>query len=888
VDPFEHTQVDKVIKIGEYPVIEVLGRGGMGVVYRALDSKIGREVAIKTLTTTDPGMLARFYDEGKRTGRLKHPNIVIVYEVGDDHGTPYIVMECVDGDPLDKLIKTDAPLTLADRLAIMEQVCDALGYAHRNNVIHRDVKPANIFVQPDGSAKLLDFGIARLEQPDQDMHHTRTGHLIGTVQYMAPERLRNENVDGRSDIFAAGVVLYQLITGQLPFTGSSETVIMQKIAHEPYPPLRSLRPESPASLEAIIERSLAKSLDERYPTAEEMAADLATVITELRQEQILELLPEAQRLFDTQEFARARTVLNQIIKIDPKHTEARKLLSKIQQHATQRQREEKIQQIKQQVEDAIASGHHSQALKLLEDNSDLVASHPELGKLRDKATREKGKQDRINEFLRQVETARRKGDYPSALKILDKALKEDKTNTKLTQLVNSLTREAEQAEKQSQAKALLDSARSEIGLRRYTEAIDLLKQVEQLDPTNPEIPLLKGDANSGVVRAKQREAVARLEEEVNHATSHEDFQICALSIKEAMESMPTESILFRLNAQVEKKLKEHENRILVDETLQTCGTLRSREALELVRKVRKQLPSDERLLSMEGILTERCRQQSVDERRADYLAKAREALQEGQYAEAVSVLELCQAEGIAGNEVLSLLEFARSEEAEHRRQEQFRNNLSNAQMLLGDSAFDDAIAFLEAVIPQNDDAAFHLLLDQATAGRDSLRKQIDAALSSVATLLQNGKHNEAIEFLQSQLPGVLRAARVQVTLTSLIEERQQVLYRMVGRAYAGLETNLRMGESTVRRASIASPDSDFFKAITDAYLVRGRAVADQILSGAIHKSKELARGRDKEAAERLIQSTQSSLGYASPEMQAEWHHAERRLPKGNGTSRRGR
>jgi len=325
VDSPGNKQGGEKTHIGKYEIIDVLGRGGMGVVYRGIDKQIGREVAIKTLTqgfAGDDNMLARFYEEGRRTGRLNHPNIVIVYDLGDDNGTPYIVMERVAGDPLDKLIRSDSQLSMADRLGVLKEVCDALGYAHRNNVIHRDVKPANIFVQPDGTAKLLDFGIARLEKREGDQGLTRTGNLIGTVPYMAPERLRNENIDGRSDIFAAGVVLFQLVAGQLPFTGA-DNVLMNKILNDPPPRLSSIRQDLPASLELIVDRALAKSLDDRYSTAEEMAADLTAVVGELRQEQVQELLPEARRLMQAEEFTRARGVLHQLLKIDSKHAEAR-------------------------------------------------------------------------------------------------------------------------------------------------------------------------------------------------------------------------------------------------------------------------------------------------------------------------------------------------------------------------------------------------------------------------------------------------------------------------------------------------------------------------------------------------------------------------------------
>jgi serine/threonine protein kinase len=151
-------------RIGKYEVIDLLGRGGMGMVYRAFDRQLNREVAIKTVTegfTGDREMLQRFYQEAAKTGALKHPNIIIVYDLGEQDGFPYIVMEYLSGDPLDRIIQSGEPQPLAYKLKIIEQVCYALGYAHRNDVIHRDVKPANVIVQPDGVVKLLDFGIAR-------------------------------------------------------------------------------------------------------------------------------------------------------------------------------------------------------------------------------------------------------------------------------------------------------------------------------------------------------------------------------------------------------------------------------------------------------------------------------------------------------------------------------------------------------------------------------------------------------------------------------------------------------------------------------------------------------------------------------------------------------
>jgi serine/threonine-protein kinase len=878
VDSPETKQTGEITQIGKYEIIDVLGRGGMGVVYRGIDKQIGREVAIKTLTQGflgDANMLARFYEEGRRTGRLKHPNIVTVYDLGDDNGTPYIVMERVEGEPLDKLIRSGAQLSMADRLGIIEEVCSALGYAHRNNVIHRDVKPANIFVQPDGSAKLLDFGIARLEKRDQDVNLTQTGHLIGTVPYMAPERLRNEAVDGRSDIFAAGVVLYQLVAGQLPFSGG-DNVLMQKILNEPHPRLSSIRQDLPASLEPIVDRALAKSPDDRYPTAEEMAADLTAVIAELRQEQVLELLPEAQRLMEAGEFTRARGVLHQLLKIDSKHAEAKTMLAEIQRHLTQRQRDEKIQQICQQAEDALSHNRFDQSLSVLESGLELDASNPELVKLREKARKEKDKQDRINEFLHQIETARRKGDFKTAIAAAQKALKVDKSNPRIVALSNILTKEAEQAQRQSQAKALLESARGEIGFRHYDKAIELLKQVEEVDPTSPELQLLLGDASSGLEQSRHREVVAKLEEEVAQATGFEQLQQVARSVQQAMKDMPFESALFRLNAQVERQIKEYENRSLVDETVQACRNLRPREALDLVRKARLRLPSEERLLSLEALLADRFRQQTVEERRADYLARAREALESTQYADAVRVLEMCQTEGIATGEILSLLDFARSEELEHRRQEELRAKLSRAQSLINDASYDEAIAFLEDALQQTDDTALHMLLDQASSGRDSLQKQTEAILASAVSLVEAGKRDEALEFLKAQPQVVLHSARVQTALTALEEERTQALFRTLGRAYAGLGADLPAGEALMQRAVVACGNSHLILPMADAFRARGQALADRVLAEAISNAKLLLHEHNREAAEQALQTVSGVVDFASSVVQSEWQNLQRK------------
>jgi serine/threonine-protein kinase len=878
VDLADKVRAGLVKRIGKYDIIEELGHGGMGVVYRCTDPAIGREVAIKTLTegfAEDPSLLARFYDELRITGNLSHPNIVTVYEAGDMNGTPYIVMECVKGRPLDKVLAERGFKPLSDRLRIVEETCRALGYAHQNNVIHRDVKPANIFVLPDGNAKLLDFGIARLEKRDSEHGHTRVGNLIGTIPYMAPERLRNETLDGRSDIFAVGVVLYQLVAGQLPFTGI-DTELMQKILQKPAPTMAEIGVECPRELEFVLDRALAKDPADRYSTAEEMAAELSAIISELRQGEVEELLVQAREMVAADQLAQARTVLNQVVTIDNKNAAAKELLAHIQGQFMMRKRELTAQQVRQQAEEAFVSKRYEQCLAVLEGCRELFSAYPDLEALRARAKKEKDKQDRVNELLGLIESARRKGDFKSAILHAEKARKADKTNPRIAQLCNQLTAEAEQAQRQAQAKILLNAARADMNARRFNEAVELLHQVEALDPTHPELALMLADAKNGLEQGRRREVISRLEDEVSQASTMEQLQQVAESIQGAMAEMPTESALFRLSAQVERLVRDQQNRRLVENTLLACKELRPREALDRVRQAQAQVPGEERLMSLEALLLEKIRQQTVDERRAEYLARARESLANQQYGEAVRVLELCDAEGIASSEILTLLDFAHNELRDRERIDQLRSDMAQAQTLIGDSEFDQAIEFLEHALSVREDPALRMLLDQATTGREAQQQRISAALASAANFIQSGKLDESLQFLQKQPRPVQLSPRVQHTLSAIEEERQQAVFRTIGRAYAALDFDLPASDALLRQAQSAVFDPALCVALANPFRERQQAFADGAVAEAVRGARKLVKERNKEGAERLLMTVTDALSFASPQVRGEWETAHRK------------
>src|SRR5438876_2063911 len=261
---------------GRYRIVRKLGTGGMADVYLAEDQELGRRVAIKILNdrhAADDSFVERFRREAKNAAGLSHPNIVSVYDRGTAEGTYYIAMEYLDGRSLKELIVSRGPAPVKTSVEYARQILAAVGFAHRHGIVHRDIKPHNVLVGPEGRLKVTDFGIARSGASQM----TEVGSIIGTAQYLSPEQARGAPVDQTSDLYSVGVVLYEMLTGQVPFTGDTPLEIaMKHLSEIPRPP-SELRPEVPHDLDSVVLRALAKDPSERYQSAEEMDADLARV-----------------------------------------------------------------------------------------------------------------------------------------------------------------------------------------------------------------------------------------------------------------------------------------------------------------------------------------------------------------------------------------------------------------------------------------------------------------------------------------------------------------------------------------------------------------------------------------------------------------------------------
>lgn len=267
--------------IGKYEILEKIGQGAMGAVYRARDSVIGRDVAIKVisdnaLNTSD--IKERFYREARSAGRLSHENITTIYDVGEDNGHPYIVMEYLEGDDLRSMINPDASHTPEEKLDVAIQICQGLHFAHRHNVIHRDIKPDNVRVLPNGRVKILDFGIARIQDDTEFQTLTLTGTSIGTPRYMSPEQIRGETLDARSDIFSFGVLFYELLSGTAPFFGDRVATIIYMILNVDPEPFEFDPKVVSKELQPILFKCLAKEKEDRYNDFTEILRDLQSVL----------------------------------------------------------------------------------------------------------------------------------------------------------------------------------------------------------------------------------------------------------------------------------------------------------------------------------------------------------------------------------------------------------------------------------------------------------------------------------------------------------------------------------------------------------------------------------------------------------------------------------
>jgi serine/threonine-protein kinase len=777
-------------RIGKYEILSELGRGGMGVVYKALNRRMAMQVAIKTVSqdyTADARMLENFYREAQKTAMLRHPNIITIYDVGDQDGAPYIVMEYLPGESLQSMIDDRRPLPLLEKLQIVEQLCSALGYAHQNDVIHRDVKPANVIVQPSGVIKLLDFGIARQENRS-DVTKTQAGKVKGTVPYMSPEQLKGGELDGRCDIFATGVLLFQFLTGVLPFDGEF-AVIINRILTDHHPPLGNFLPDYPPMIDAILDRALAKNPGERYSTAEEMGADIFTVVDGLKREHIASMIAGVKDLIAEEQFIRARETLLSAQKLDPQHSEVRSLLSEVNLSLGRRQREEKTQQLVTQAKDLLRERNFDRAVEMLEEAARSVPDDRFVAALLEDARKEKARREQLEGLLRQAQAARDQGNLKTAILFMDRALVLDEQDARVRQLHQALSRQAEEAQQRETAREMVEQARAKLRIRRFQDAIHLLRKAEELDQLQPDLQSLRAAAEAGLAEEERRAVLENMESRAGRAETQEDVAETLAMVEMALNQF-RDPALFRLQAELTRRLREFEARALVDKTIQECQALLETapaEALERVNSVLLQLPAEDRLLVLQARIREHLVRMDRDRQRNAYLEQAHRALKNREYREAVRVLEACQGE-LMTHEISELLRFARREAQQQEQQDLIAATLAHANQLLLEEDYEAAIAYMEPLLAEANEPGLRAVLDQARSRLEAVTREAAAALKRVEPWAASAAHSQVIATLEILAPAVQRVPAVAEALRNAREAHDSEVRHLLqlGFAYGSL------------------------------------------------------------------------------------------------------
>ena len=788
-------------KIGKYDIVRVIGRGGMGMVYQAVDPTIGRMVAIKKVTAVlsdDPDLLKRFYREAQSTGKLQHPNIVTLHDLGDQDGVPYLVMEYLEGDSLEKIIRERRQIVLAEKLNIIIQACEGLGYAHHRQIIHRDVKPGNIVVVNDGGVKIVDFGIAQFGNE----RYTRTGQVIGSLYYMSPEQIQDADIDSRSDIYSTGVVLFEFLTGSLPFQGRDPTSTLARILHEPPPPLSNFLSAYPPELDEIIRHALAKDRNTRYTSMEDFAFDLRTVQEKLSQELIANFLRSAETCIQGRDWDKAREHLRQVLNLDKQHRRANELLREVQVQIQRQQLSEQVRQLRSRADDALAMRNWDEALNLLDHAVKIDGTNSELIQFRDSVRRSS---TLLTEALRRAESAHDAGDLEAAKKAVEEALNVDPSNTTAKALNAILSKEISERSKRKKVDDLIVGARKEIALRHFTSALELLRGAETLDPSVAEVQQLIRSATAGREHERRRQALEKACSEIEELLNRDEYAAACNKAEEALQSFPQDLGLLKLKGFAEKQRDAWSRHQFIEAQMASARKLSESgqlaKAQSLLNEALDRYPDDSGVISLLGMVTDGIARQEAQRREAERQANERrhyirlqletaaELQRTGQTAQALKKLRDASTHYPDSDELrnqVSVLEaaLAREEAARERAEQEVRQKKAEVEKLIAESW---------QMLSNKQTGQAVVMLDQAVRNHptsEDLKSQLEFAQRRLA--VEQAERERAEQ----------EARRRRAEILKEIAAAQQLLdSRQAARAVAALEqTTSRYPESEELRS----------------------------------------------------------------------------------------
>ena len=752
----------------------------MGVVYRARDPIINRMVALKTITTglaDDPNLLQRFYREAQSAGGLQHPNIVTIYDMGDDQNTPYIAMELIEGESLEQTIARRTIVPLALKLTYALQACRAFDYAHKRGIVHRDIKPGNVMVNKEGVVKVVDFGIARV----LDKSKTQTGMLIGTFAYMSPEQYHGDHADERSDIWSFGVLLYELMCYERPFKGDNPASLMHNICSQEPRSITERVPDCPPAMEAIISKVLRKLPEDRFQSMEDLLLELEPVYKELQLHSISELIDQSRQLIEQGEFPQARELLRESLKVDAANSQARALLEKVnaelkrllirpkaQQHVDKGRAllaEGKIQEARAEVENALqldaafdqaqelekqvqreldrahlvaewlqasrqrlAEGMPDEAEELLAKVLELEPGNKQAAVLQQQVLVEKADRLRRLRLLERMQEARglwTQLNYDDCIEILSELQKEFPAEEEVQRLLDTV--QEDQAEQHRQR--TLEGARNHLAVGNFAESRALLVDLQQQFPSDEEIPRLLEDIR--IDEAKQRRIQGLAEARIYLANRQYEESIVLLTTLE--KEFPDDREILQLLEAVRADQAEQQKQQDIAEARTLLAARRYDECAALVAKLQRRFPIDKELPELQKAI----RHAEAEQRKHESLANARNLLAARRFEESITLLTGLGEEFPADEEVPKLLQAAQAEQAEERKQK----DIAEVRNLLAAQGYDGCnllLAKLQKQFP-NDLVVLEL---QKTVQADQAEQQRQQGIAQARNLLAARRYDE--------------------------------------------------------------------------------------------------------------------------------------------------
>ena len=811
----------------------------MGVVYRARDPIINRLVALKTITAgiaNDPNLLQRFYREAQSAGGLQHPNIVTVYDMGDEGGVPFIAMELVDGESLEHLIARRSDLPVSLKLVYALQACRAFDFAHKRGIVHRDIKPANVMVSKEGVVKVVDFGIARVLESSK----TQTGMLIGTFAYMSPEQYQGEHADERSDLWSFGVLLYELMAYQRPFPGESPASLMHGICQVEPKPLREVAADCTPALEAVVYRLLRKLPAERYQSMEDVLLDLDPICRALQAETVIDLVAQARQSATQGDYSQARDFLRQALQIDPTHTDARASLEKVnaelrrilirpkaQQHVEKGRallEEGKIQEAKAEAENALqldssftpaqelqqkvqeefnraqsiaewlqnskqrlAEGMPEEAEALLAKVLELEPSDRQARSLLKQVASEKAERARRLRLLEKMQEARglwTQQNYEACIELLTGLQKEFPDEDEIQRLLDTVHEDqAEQHRRQT-----LDKARNLLAAGHHEDSKALLVGLRKQFPNEEEIPKLLEDIREDQAKQHRLQSLA----EARSFLANRRYDECISLLKKLQTEFPQEDEISRLlNTAVEDQREQQRQQGLA-EARTLLASRRYDECKKLLAELGKLYPNDSEIPDLVNAV----RADQEEQRKLKGLTEARDLVAAKRYEDAMALLATLKADFPNDLNIPQLLETA----TEDQRQQVRQQRVAEARNLLAAQQFDACNALLAELRKQfPDDGEVRGLLEAVRAGQEEQRKL--KSLAEARSLLASRQYDECNSLLaelrkhypdDGEVRGLLEAVRAgqleQRKLKSLAEARSLLASRQYDKSIEMLTT----------------------------------------------------------------------------------------------------